>query len=124
MIGTALTFVGAVALGMAGAMVVEGVVRVGRWWRRKRATVTVPVRAMWQWNRSGWRRLKREEWPVDRIIVDSRTGRPNQVTYPCGCVTCVCEHAERCLGCGAKRCRREDAECVLRRSLVGEATDG
>ena len=24
--------------------------------------------------------------------------------YPCGCVSCVCDCDERCLGCGAKNC--------------------
>lgn len=28
-----------------------------------------------------------------------------QKSYPCGCVTCVCNTEDRCLGCGAKSCK-------------------
>jgi hypothetical protein len=49
--------------------------------------------------------------------------QPVSRTYPCGCITCICEPNEenRCNDCGAKMCGKPDAECDLKQRVIREA---
>jgi hypothetical protein len=48
---------------------------------------------------------------LDQSRADLETPQLARI-QPCGCVLCICDDSESCLGCGAKSCERP--ECVMR----------
>lgn len=84
-------------------------------------------------NRWSWRECRvcgaRDEPPPPVITLEEHRralgellgGERKQIHYPCGCVECVCEDEERCHGCGAKSCGKDDCFLKCKTPVVSKA---